>query len=202
MLESGLGSVSAGKLVSIIYREHGLKGLYRGFTATALRDAGYGAYFLGVSTLTAYMPWLTSAGKYEAASRCLTSPSFWNGSSSLLDSPSLWVLFISGGVAGVVGWLSTFPLDVVKTRMQSTEARSATRLQINPYRTTISTIRHSYHTSGFNVFFRGLSPTLMRWVGNATMSSYNTARINSYSVLAELFQSTWLHLRYTKLLRA
>jgi hypothetical protein len=48
MLESGLGSVSTRNLVSTICREHGLKGLYRGFTATALRDSGYGAYFLGV----------------------------------------------------------------------------------------------------------------------------------------------------------
>jgi solute carrier family 25 carnitine/acylcarnitine transporter 20/29 len=54
MLESGLGNLSARKLLSNIYREHGLKGLYRGFTATALRDIGYGAYFLGVRTFTAY----------------------------------------------------------------------------------------------------------------------------------------------------
>ena len=80
-----------------------------------------------------------------------------------LDPPPLWVLLVSGGVAGIVGWLSTFPLDVVKTRMQSTDARSMlTQSQINPYRTMISTIQHSYHTSGFDVFFRGLSPTLLR----------------------------------------
>ena len=60
MLESGLGSVSASKLVSMIYQEHGLKGLYCGFTATALCEFGYGAYFLGVSALITYFPWLTS----------------------------------------------------------------------------------------------------------------------------------------------
>jgi len=54
MLEGGLGSVPARELISAIYREYGLKGLYRGFTATALRDIGYGAYFFGVSTLTAF----------------------------------------------------------------------------------------------------------------------------------------------------
>ncbi|OAX34897.1 mitochondrial carrier [Rhizopogon vinicolor AM-OR11-026] len=166
MLESGLGSVSAIKLASTIYRKHGLKGLYRGFTATALRDTGYGAYFLG----------------YEATSRYLTA------SSSLLLDPSqteslpLWVLFVSGGVAGVVGWLPTFPLDVVKTRMQSTEAQNAIQSEIEPYRTTISTIRHSYQTSGFRVFFRGLSPTLMRAipVNMAIFAVYETvARILS-----------------------
>lgn len=57
MLESGLGSVSVSKLIYTIHREHGLKGLFRGLTATACRDLGYGAYFLGVSALTAHLPW-------------------------------------------------------------------------------------------------------------------------------------------------
>lgn len=115
------------------------------------------------------LPRLTSPKQYEAAARYLTAPPSFglNNSSLLLDSshagsPPLWVLLVSGGVAGVVGWLPTFPLDVVKTRMQSTEARSTIQSEINPYRTTISTIRHSYGTSGFRVFFRGLSPTLLR----------------------------------------
>jgi solute carrier family 25 (mitochondrial carnitine/acylcarnitine transporter), member 20/29 len=31
---------------------------------------------------------------------------------------SLWIL-MCGGLAGVVGWLSTYPVDVIKTRLQS-----------------------------------------------------------------------------------
>ena len=34
-----------------IFRESGIRGLYRGITATALRDTGYGAYFFAVSVL-------------------------------------------------------------------------------------------------------------------------------------------------------
>jgi Mitochondrial carrier protein len=34
-----------------IIRESGFQGLFRGITATALRDTGYGAYFLTVSHL-------------------------------------------------------------------------------------------------------------------------------------------------------
>ncbi|KAG1812845.1 mitochondrial carrier domain-containing protein [Suillus subaureus] len=95
----------------------------------------------------------------------------------------LWVLFVSGGVAGVVGWLPTFPMDVVKTRMQSTEtpgARSIVRSGVptgdNPYRTTISTIQHSYRTGGVAGFFRGLSPTMLRAipVNMATFAVYET----------------------------
>ncbi|KAG1857359.1 mitochondrial carrier domain-containing protein [Suillus subalutaceus] len=172
MLESGLGSVSASKLIYTIHREHGLKGLFRGLTATAFRDLGYGAYFFG----------------YEASSRYLTSLSpGLNGSTSLSDSSQrsipLWMLFISGGVAGVVGWLPTFPMDVVKTRMQSTEtpgARSIMRPEVttgdNPYRTTISTIQHSYRTGGAGGFLRGLSPTMLRAipVNMATFAVYET----------------------------
>ncbi|KAG1841261.1 mitochondrial carrier domain-containing protein [Suillus subluteus] len=151
MLESGLGSVSASKLIYTIHREHGLKGLFRGLTATAFRDLGYGAYFLG--------------------------------SDSSQRSIPLWMLFVSGGVAGVVGWLPTFPMDVVKTRMQSTEtpgARSIMRSEVttgdNPYRTTISTIQHSYRTGGAGGFLRGLSPTMLRAipVNMATFAVYET----------------------------
>lgn len=172
MLESGLGSVSVSKLIYTIHREHGLKGLFRGLTATAFRDLGYGAYFFG----------------YEAASRYLTSLSpGLHGSTSLSDSSQrsipLWMLFVSGGVAGVLGWLPTFPMDVVKTRMQSTEtpgARGIMRSEVttgdNPYRTTISTIQHSYRTGGAGGFFRGLSPTMLRAipVNMATFAVYET----------------------------
>lgn len=112
MLESGLGSVSVSKLIYTIHRENGLKGLFRGLTATALRDIGYGAYFFG-STETA-------------------------------------------------------------------EARSIMRSEVttgdNPYRTTISTIQHSYRTGGAGVFFRGLSPTMLRAipVNMATFAVYET----------------------------
>lgn len=98
-------------------------------------------------------------------------------------SPS--VLLISP--LSAAGWVVTFPFDVVKTRVQGSTAalsvpaatpipsqtsfspgaplldRSGSRAtEYNPYRTTMSTIIHSYHTEGINVFFRGLAPTLIR----------------------------------------
>ncbi|KAF9465584.1 mitochondrial carrier domain-containing protein, partial [Collybia nuda] len=169
--QSLLTPTSARQVALQIFKEAGVRGLYRGITATALRDCGYGAYFAA----------------YEATSRYLSAP-------SPLQSDNLtthlevetgtnklsWAsLLIAGGVAGIIGWLATFPLDVVKTRIQGShkiiaplasfdpstsllEVGASSTRDINPYRTTLSTIINSYHAEGFSVFFRGLSPTLIR----------------------------------------
>ncbi|KAF8536029.1 mitochondrial carrier domain-containing protein [Trichophaea hybrida] len=71
---------------------HGIKGLYIGGGVTALRDAvGYGFYFAA----------------YEGVKRGFGEP---EGAKAVL---------IAGGVAGCVTWASVYPLDVVKTRVQT-----------------------------------------------------------------------------------
>ncbi|KAJ6485812.1 carnitine/acyl carnitine carrier [Mycena sanguinolenta] len=132
-----------------IIRTRGVSGLYRGTVVTMLRDSGYGAYF----------------ASYEATLRALSTPGERRGG---------WQVLVAGGVAGVVGWLVTFPLDVVKTRVQGTGpgallsppgapplVREVTQT-VNLYRTTWSTIVNSYRAEGLPVFYRGLAPTLIR----------------------------------------
>ncbi|EDR13874.1 uncharacterized protein LACBIDRAFT_230077, partial [Laccaria bicolor S238N-H82] len=150
-----------------VLRESGIKGLYRGITATALRDIGYGAYFAA----------------YEATCRYLSTPAVTPLDSSLImaqvepDMTKLsWPsLLLAGGVAGIgmlffcltpsvllisrpsaAGWVVTFPFDVVKTRVQgSTAALSVPAATPIPSQT-------SFSPEGINVFFRGLAPTLIR----------------------------------------
>lgn len=68
-----------------------------------------------------------------------------------------------------------FPLDVVKTRIQSTEpylasvkdVRIASPMSIvprqpHPFRTIYSTVINSYKSEGIVVFSAGLGPTLLR----------------------------------------
>ncbi|KNZ74994.1 Mitochondrial carnitine/acylcarnitine carrier protein CACL [Termitomyces sp. J132] len=147
------------ELISLqIVRTSGLRGLYRGITATALRDTGYGAYFLS----------------YEATCRALSPLAAGSVESKALASstgPAWWSMLIAGGIAGVFGWVVTFPFDVVKTRIQGTHYSKTSfcssppdlRMQkYNLYRTTVSTIINSYRAEGISVFFRGLAPTLLR----------------------------------------
>lgn len=89
----------------------------------------------------------------------------------------------------MIGWTVTFPMDVVKTRVQNTDwtphapadaeltrlvqplssqdaqgkiSASVASRKENPYRTTLSTIVNSYREEGASVFFRGLSTTVIR----------------------------------------
>ncbi|PPR05226.1 hypothetical protein CVT24_010332 [Panaeolus cyanescens] len=96
--QATLTRTTARQMAFDIMRESGLKGLYRGITVTALRDCGYGAYFAA----------------YEATLRGFPTVQG--------HAPPWYAMLIAGGVAGMAGWAATFPLDVVKTRVQGTPA--------------------------------------------------------------------------------
>ncbi|KZV67058.1 mitochondrial carrier [Peniophora sp. CONT] len=135
---------STRELARRIYRERGIAGLYRGISATAYREIGFGSYFAA----------------YEASTRFFSRPRPGHDSAEVAgrhpDVP--WYgLLISGGFAGAFSWFTTFPFDVVKTRMQSSADGHP-----RPYRNTWSTIVASYRAEGAGVFFRGLAPTLIR----------------------------------------
>ncbi|KAM5541300.1 hypothetical protein V8D89_004854 [Ganoderma adspersum] len=147
---SSTTTLSDREVILHIWRTHGLRGFYRGITATALRDVGYGAYFAAYEATLRYWP-RPHASHTQHASRGTEVE-------STLASHSWPALLAAGGMAGVAGWIVTFPLDVVKTRVQSTPADAPG----NPYRSTWSTIVASYRAEGLGVFFRGLTPTLIR----------------------------------------
>ncbi|KAJ7643299.1 carnitine/acyl carnitine carrier [Mycena polygramma] len=145
------GASTARSVAAGIVKAGGIVGLYRGSAATVLRDApGYAAYF----------------ASYEATARALSTPGEKRAGG--------WQVLVAGGVAGIVGWLATFPMDVVKTRVQGsgpgallgtgTSLLAGTNPPVNPYRTTWSAIVNSYRAEGLPVFYRGLAPTLIRAV--------------------------------------
>ncbi|CDO74751.1 hypothetical protein BN946_scf184411.g8 [Trametes cinnabarina] len=147
-----------------IWRHYGLRGFYRGITATALRDVGYGAYFAAYEATLRYWPTPRNAADL-------------NAEGSTLASHSLVALLTAGGMAGIAGWVVTFPFDVVKTRIQSTAAAAPN----NPYRNTWSTIVASYRAEGLGVFFRGLAPTLVRAI------PVNMVTFTTFELVVHLF---------------
>jgi solute carrier family 25 (mitochondrial carnitine/acylcarnitine transporter), member 20/29 len=141
-----------------ILRTEGIRGLYIGGVVTALRDSiGYGFYF-----------W-----SYELSTRTLSSQS----SSSTASAEAVRVL-LCGGIAGVVTWASIFPLDVIKTRVQTQllqGAESAPLLgnpNLDPAAApgfisaqrigALEMARRTYRNEGTAVFFRGLTVCSLR----------------------------------------
>jgi len=134
-----------------VLKKEGIKGLYCGGTVTALRDSfGYGWYF-----------W-----SYELSTRMLGSWMRERGMTS--GSQDVAKTLLCGGLGGVISWASVFPLDVIKTRVQTqilglgenaallgTESRAEGSTQ-QKRMGAIKIARTAYRTEGAGVFFRGL----------------------------------------------
>ncbi|KAF2436029.1 mitochondrial carrier [Tothia fuscella] len=150
-----------------IWKANGLKGLYFGGAVTSIRDAvGYGFYF-----------W-----SYEICKRSLKAEEGKEDSKRMAEAKVL----LAGGLAGIVTWASIFPLDVIKTRVQTQSfsaavvsspvtSPSVSHPSPNPERQTLLTnndlrkpdpvfrrkgaiemARLTYQNEGVAVFFRGL----------------------------------------------
>uniref|UniRef100_A0A671R2U8 Solute carrier family 25 member 45-like n=1 Tax=Sinocyclocheilus anshuiensis TaxID=1608454 RepID=A0A671R2U8_9TELE len=112
--------------IAVILREDGVKGLFRGMWALALRDVPcFGLYFL----------------PYELICRMLTEKGKQPGNTAVL---------VAGGVAGVVTWACATPMDVVKARLQMCGGGG------RMYSGVLNCITVSVHEEGMRVFFKGL----------------------------------------------
>ncbi|XP_055827692.1 mitochondrial arginine transporter BAC2 [Solanum dulcamara] len=134
-----------------IFRQEGLRGIYRGLTITVLRDAhSHGLYF-----------WVYEYTKEQLHPGCRK-----NG------QESYQTMLIAGGLAGAVSWISCYPLDVVKTRLQAqSESKSA------KYCSIVDCFRQSVRNEGHGVLWRGLGTTVGRafLANGAIFTAYETA---------------------------
>ena len=90
--------------------------------------------------------------------------------------PWAWApLLLAGGAAGIIGWLGTFPFDVIKTRMQAhdigTSAHTGTGSRAGEgtlWRATRGLYAEGGGSGGgggrMRVFWRGFVPTIVRAV--------------------------------------
>ncbi|XP_054166327.1 mitochondrial basic amino acids transporter-like [Oppia nitens] len=139
-----------------IRKEGCMRGLYRGFGATIVRDVpAFATYFACYELLLKLAANNGRGGRRETTT-----------------TPSTWMLLMAGGTAGAVSWLAIYPLDVIKSRIQADN---------HTYRSMGQCIRRSLADDGFNVFVRGVTPTLVRaFPTNATTFAVVTWTLWSY----------------------
>lgn len=123
-------------VVRQLYKEGGIRSVFRGSAMTLARDGpGSAAYF----------------ATYEYVKRAMT-PKDANGNAS--GELSLTAVMTAGGAAGVAMWIPVFPIDTVKSRLQSAEGRP----------TIGGTVRGLYRSGGLRAFFPGMGPAMARAV--------------------------------------
>ncbi|KAI9822438.1 MAG: hypothetical protein M1827_000157 [Pycnora praestabilis] len=114
-----------------------LRGLYRGELVTIYREAqAYGVWFLTFEYL------MNADGLRNNIART--------------DIPS-WKIALYGGLAGEALWLSSYPFDVVKSKMQSDGFGDKMR-----YRGMRDCFKQTYGREGLRGFWKGIGPTLLR----------------------------------------
>lgn len=113
------------------------RGLYRGWVPTVLCRMSNYAYF----------------GSYEVIRRKITPPKE-DGSPG---ERTLSAAVVSGALAGVCYWLSCYPMDVIKNRIQAAPDTIPPR-----YAGIAGAARDIYAEAGWRGFFRGFSPCILR----------------------------------------
>jgi solute carrier family 25 carnitine/acylcarnitine transporter 20/29 len=135
--------------------------LATGLVATIMRETpSYGVYFLVFETLSRRIEAQRDAGRLTP-----------------------WELMLAGGVSGCLGWLSTYPLDVVKTYIQthtplftihnsssssSNSGGGRNSMHDRPPTADHANIRirhavgHLWQTGGWRAFTRGLGAAMLR----------------------------------------
>lgn len=155
---------SSWNILKQIWRsEGGVRGLYFGGTVTAIRDSvGYGFYFWSYELSTRWMErWMQDKGYAQDS-----------GIGDVSGVETAKVL-LCGGLAGVVTWVSIFPLDVIKTRVQAQAYGAGTRAVVTGERIpllaasgkrmgAVEVAKEAYREGGMHVFFRGLAVCSVR----------------------------------------
>jgi solute carrier family 25 carnitine/acylcarnitine transporter 20/29 len=144
------GQGSSYHVLKDVWKHGGVRGLYYGGTITAFRDSfGYGWYF-----------W-----SYELTKRLLLSRQ-----ADPFIPPTAADILVSGGIAGVITWVSIYPLDVIKTRLQTQPSWTVERQRLlhgsdmAPHReqSSLGIAREVWRSSGIGGFYRGVGICSLR----------------------------------------
>jgi len=118
-----------------IYRAHGIQGIFKGTNITLMRESlSVGLYFL----------------TYEAVLRRLLKP---GQERSELGAAKLMG---AGALAGYAFWIVGFPLDLLKTKIQTDNLSNPT------YKSIIQCAKRTHEQGGIAGFYRGMLPCILR----------------------------------------
>lgn len=129
-LQSPLQSDSRGPMQCLrnIYKKEGYRGVFKGLNITFLREGpSYGVYFVTYEMLTK------------------------TSSKQPISTPHM---LLAGGLAGTASWVISYPIDVIKSRIQ---AESSDR-----YSGALDCLKKSIRAEGYSCLYRGLNSTILR----------------------------------------
>lgn len=147
-----------------IYGKRGIAGIYKGQAVTLLREAsGYAVYFWAYEKLM----------QREMATKRIARDQV---------NPGKAVLF--GAAAGYVLWAVIYPIDMIKSRMQTDGFSPADGQK---YNSTLDCVRKVWKAEGAGAFVRGLGPTLIRspFANGATFLGFEMANRLLHKLLHE-----------------
>lgn len=121
-----------------LYQSHGMMGgIYKGLGPTLVRESiGLGTYF----------------ATYEA----LINREMQQKTGLQRSDIPAWKLCLYGGLSGYTLWFAIYPVDVIKSKLQ-TDSLSAPR-----YRGLVDALRDIWKGQGIRGFYRGFAPTILR----------------------------------------
>lgn len=138
-----------------ILRNEGWTGLFRGGTATMMREIPGTTAWLGGYE---FMKNFFFSWNRRTLEECNNDKDFSESNFKL----SIWQTIFSGGVSGVLFWTVFFPADVVKTRVQVElkGKRKNSGADIRP--SFFNTMRQLYLEGGIRTLYSGWSLTVIR----------------------------------------
>lgn len=134
--QSNTGLTTLSQTVRKVYASQGWRGIFRGITVTLMREMqAYGVWFLCYESMLAKM----------------------KGARKRLEV-STWELLACGAVAGNAFWLSSYPLDVIKSNIQSDGFGKDSKFGGS----IVKAARSIHALAGLAGFWKGIVPCLLR----------------------------------------
>jgi ornithine carrier protein len=136
--------------IHVIYdtlKKHGIRGMYRGHLGTLIREVSGGAAWFGI---------------YEIACNYMMK----SANTTNKDDLAPWKLAVCGALAGISYNSLSFPVDMIKSRMQTEEfvVTNSKKMGKKLGKSFATTAAEIYKSGGIRSFYKGCGITIARSV--------------------------------------